>query len=132
MIKPTTSPNRRLKLLVAAAVLFAAGPSLAQRAAQNPAMPGMSGNSSAGSPMVQAMDKMDKGMAAAPMTGNTDQDFVAMMIPHHQGAVDMAKVELSSGKDPQLHRLAQNIIASQERQIGEMKNWQAKHPAKSR
>jgi uncharacterized protein (DUF305 family) len=81
-----------------------------------------------GSPLMQAMDKMDKAMAAAPVTGNTDQDFVAMMIPHHQGAIAMAKVELAKGKDAFLRKLARNIVTAQRQEIREMKTWQAKHP----
>src|SRR3979490_3289412 len=54
--------------------------------------------------MAQSMAKMDADMMAAPMTGNPDHDFSAMMIPHHQGAVDMAKAFLLHGKDPALRR----------------------------
>ena len=60
---------------------------------------------------------MDQGMKNAPMTGDPDHDFAAMMIPHHQGAVDMAKVELIYGKDPVLRRLAQEIVVTQEQEI---------------
>lgn len=73
-----------------------------------------------------AMTKMDQGMSV-PYTGNADRDFVAGMIPHHQGAVDMAEVELKYGKDPQLKKLARSIISSQTREIAFMKQWQAKH-----
>lgn len=67
--------------------------------------------------MGDSMTVMNKGMANAPMTGNTDHDFAAMMIPHHQGAVDMAKVELLYGRDPALKRLAQEIIVTQGSEI---------------
>jgi uncharacterized protein (DUF305 family) len=73
-----------------------------------------------------AMSNMSHGMAI-PYTGDADKDFVNGMIPHHQGAVDMAKVELKYGKDPQMRKLAQNIIASQNKEIALMKAWQAKH-----
>lgn len=73
-----------------------------------------------------AMTKMDQGMSVR-YTGNADRDFVAGMIPHHQGAVDMARVELKYGKDPALKKLARNIISSQEEQITFMRQWQAKH-----
>jgi YVTN family beta-propeller protein len=71
--------------------------------------------------MMQAMVKMDRDMAAAPMTGNADHDFVAMMIPHHQGAVDMAKAYLPTAKDPVLNRLAQEIMVTQTQEIALMR-----------
>jgi len=71
--------------------------------------------------MMQSMAKMDKGMMAAPMTGDPDHDFAAMMIPHHQGAVDMAKAVLLHGKDPVLRRLAQEIIVTQQQEIEVMR-----------
>jgi uncharacterized protein (DUF305 family) len=67
--------------------------------------------------MNEAMTLMDQGMKNAPMTGDPDHDFAAMMIPHHQGAVDMAKAELIYGKDPVLRRLAQEIVVTQEQEI---------------
>jgi uncharacterized protein (DUF305 family) len=67
--------------------------------------------------MNDAMAVMDQGMESAPMTGDPDHDFAAMMIPHHQGAVDMARAELLYGKDPVLRRLAQEIIVTQEQEI---------------
>lgn len=73
-----------------------------------------------------AMSKMSQGMAVT-YTGDADKDFVNGMIPHHQGAVDMAQVELKYGKDPQMRKLAQNVIASQNKEIALMKAWQAKH-----
>lgn len=56
-------------------------------------------------------------------SGNADVDFVKGMIAHHQGAVDMAKVQLEYGKDPEMRKLAENIISSQEVEIKEMKEW---------
>lgn len=67
-----------------------------------------------------AMSKMTKGMAVKP-SGNVDADFTAMMIPHHQGAVDMAKAELHYGHNSKLRRIARNIIDGQQRQIDAMK-----------
>ena len=67
--------------------------------------------------MMQAMDRMNSGMAAARPMGDPDRDFAAMMIPHHQGAIDMAKVELIYGRDPVLLRLAQGIIVEQQQEI---------------
>jgi uncharacterized protein (DUF305 family) len=66
--------------------------------------------------MAQAMERMHKDMAIAP-SGDPDRDFAAMMIPHHQGAVDMAKVELQFGKNPVLRRLAEGIIVEQLQEI---------------
>jgi len=80
--------------------------------------------------MMESMDKMNKAMSSAPMTGDADHDFVVMMLPHHQGAVDMAKFELAHGKDPALQKLAREIVAAQDKEIAFMKGWLAKHPAK--
>jgi uncharacterized protein (DUF305 family) len=66
--------------------------------------------------MAGAMRRMDKGMMIRP-SGNVDRDFAAMMIPHHQGAIDMAKAELQFGHDPVLRRLAQGIIVEQQQEI---------------
>ena len=67
-----------------------------------------------------AMTKMMDGMAAKP-TGAIDRDFVAMMIPHHQGAIDMAVIELRYGRNEQLRRIAQEIIVDQMQEIAAMK-----------
>jgi uncharacterized protein (DUF305 family) len=76
------------------------------------------------------MAKMQYDMGHAPVTGDADKDFVAMMIPHHQGAVDMARAELRYGKDAQIRKLARGIVAAQIREIAQMKEWQAKNAAK--
>lgn len=103
-------------------------------AQQDRSMPGMSGDKmqsagNAGRDMMAGTEKMDRDMAAAPMTGDPDHDFVAMMIPHHQGAVDMAEAELRYGKDPAIRRLATDIVAAQKQEIALMRRWQAAHPA---
>jgi uncharacterized protein (DUF305 family) len=69
--------------------------------------------------------KMHEAMDIA-YTGNADRDFVASMIPHHQGAIDMAKVVLAFGKDPEVKKLAEDIIKAQEQEIAWMKSWLAK------
>lgn len=73
--------------------------------------------------MADAMNVMHKGMHSAPYTGDSDRDFVTMMIPHHQGAIDMAKALLLYGKDPQMRRLAQEIITEQQSEIQLMQLW---------
>jgi uncharacterized protein (DUF305 family) len=69
--------------------------------------------------------KMHKAMDIA-FTGNADADFVKGMIPHHEGAVDMAKTVLAFGKDPEVRALAEAIIKAQETEIAQMKAWLAK------
>jgi uncharacterized protein (DUF305 family) len=69
----------------------------------------------------QSMAIMSRDMMATPMTGDPDRDFATMMIPHHQGAIDMAKVELLYGKDAVLRRLAQEIIVTQKSEIDLMR-----------
>lgn len=69
--------------------------------------------------MAGAMQRMHQAMAV-PSTGDPDRDFAAMMIPHHQGAIDMAEAELRFGKDERLRRLAQGIIVEQRQEISVM------------
>ena len=76
--------------------------------------------------MEASMKRMDREMAAAPMNGNVDHDFAAMMIPHHQGAIEMAKAELIYGKDPVMRRLAQEILVDQQSEIDAMQLWLGK------
>ena len=68
------------------------------------------------------MSKMHKDMMIKP-TGNVDVDFVKGMIPHHQGAIDMAKIVLKHGKDPAIRKLATDVIKAQESEIKMMQNW---------
>ena len=67
-----------------------------------------------------AMDKMMTGMDIRP-SGDVDQDFAAMMIPHHQGAIDMAVAELRYGRNERLRRIAQEIIVEQQQEIAAMR-----------
>ena len=94
-----------LKTALAAAALFS-GTALAQTSDFTTAMAG-------------AMQRMHQAMAV-PSTGDPDRDFAAMMIPHHQGAIDMAQAELRFGKDERLRRLAQGIIVEQRQEIAVM------------
>ena len=79
-----------------------------------------------------AMAVMNDGMARAPMTGDADHDFASMMVPHHQGAVDMAKAELLYGTNPVLRRLAQEIIITQGQEIQVMQLELKKIPASAK
>lgn len=102
---------------LALAALVIAGSALAQEATHGHGMGGLHG----------AMEAMEQQMAQVPVTGDPDVDFATMMIPHHQGAIDMARAELANGKDAELRRLAEEIIAAQEREIAFLRAWLAKH-----
>ncbi|MCY1664557.1 CopM family metallochaperone [Rhizobium sp. SL86] len=86
--------------------------------------------SAAASPSTQEFEaanaKMHTDMAIA-YSGNPDVDFVRSMIPHHQGAIDMAKIQLEHGKDPEIRKLAEEVIRAQEGEIAMMRAWLAKH-----
>jgi uncharacterized protein (DUF305 family) len=75
-----------------------------------------------------AMTKMMADMKVAP-TGDVDSDFVAMMIPHHQGAIDMARAQLRYGTNEQVRRIAQEIIVTQQEEIAAMRLAVARSPA---
>jgi uncharacterized protein (DUF305 family) len=77
------------------------------------------------------MDRMHAEMNAMQVTGDVDRDFVALMVPHHQSAVDMARIYLESGTDPELRRLAQQIVTSQETEIAHMRAQVPDTPATS-
>ena len=114
-------------------LVLAAGAAPAGRA-QQPAPAAMDHRGAMAGPagggeMMRSMEKMNRDMAGAPMTGDADRDFVAMMMPHHQGAIDMARIYLRDGKDPVIRKMAQAIIADQEREIRAFKAWQGRAPA---
>ena len=126
------APRRYLPYLalasVAAIAMIAAGPHIAH--AQHSAV--MRTSAAASSPRRlaseapflaennMAMNKMMAGMGVAP-TGDADFDFAAMMIPHHQGAIDMALAELRYGKNEKLRRIAQEIVVDQQQEIVAMR-----------
>lgn len=85
----------------------------------------MSGASQA---YMDAMTKMDADMKAMAMTGKPGADFMLMMIPHHQAAIEMANAYLASGEsDPDIVRLSNEIIAAQEKEIAFMRDWLKKN-----
>jgi uncharacterized protein (DUF305 family) len=112
-------------------VVLLAGPSPATAQQTGSMSMSMPAASPADAAFAHGMKEMQRQMADAPTTGNADQDFVAMMIPHHEGAIDMAEDELKYGHDPFLRRLARDIITAQRHEIANMKAWQTRHPAQS-
>ena len=83
-----------------------------------------------GALMDDAMAVMDAGMRQAPMNGVPEHDFVTMMMPHHQGAIDMAKAVLLTTSDPGIRNLALGIIAEQQVEIDVMQAWLRQHRSK--
>ena len=119
----------------ASALALSAAPLAAQTAApaadahaDHAAAPAAAGAVPAGpdAAYAAAMEKMHQAMMIA-YTGNADVDFVRGMIPHHQGAIDMAKIELEYGTDPEMKKLAEAVIAAQEKEIAEMQAWLEKN-----
>jgi uncharacterized protein (DUF305 family) len=73
--------------------------------------------------MMATMEKMHVVLASIESSGNSDADFVRLMLPHHQAAIDMAKTQLLYGTDPQMRRLAQEVITDQQSEIELMQLW---------
>ncbi|WP_435631080.1 CopM family metallochaperone [Carnimonas bestiolae] len=121
---------RLITLCLASAAVSWAAPALAADDSSHHAMESAqmssqaSGNTSAPSSQAyeDASQKMHRSMSM-DYSGNADVDFVRGMIAHHQGAIDMAKVELKYGKDNEMRRLAERIINAQQGEIKLMKRW---------
>ena len=115
----------RLALVLVAALL--ALPAAAQQSHQGHGAPATRGVQEAASTREfrAANDRMHRDMAIR-FTGNADRDFAAGMIPHHQGAIDMANVLLRHGTDPEMRALAQNIIRAQEAEIAQLRAFLAR------
>ena len=89
-------------------------------------MAGMPAMSPGGGDMRGSMMGMMKNMESMKMTGDTDRDFAAMMKVHHQGAIDMAQMELKSGKNAKMRAMAKRIIDAQQKEIKEFDQWLGK------
>ena len=114
--------TRLTTLLASSALVITAGMALAQKEATSMESMDHSGHSMDGA-MGEMMGAMDTMMQAMPTesSGIVDADFLLMMIPHHQSAIDMARVELEQGQDEETRAMAQEIIDAQEAEIAEMR-----------
>lgn len=122
-----------ISAMVAAAAMASQGVASAQSMPGHAGMPGMAGSGAktdAKGPMKMhmAMEEMQKKMSAMTMTGKADTDFAMMMVVHHQGAIDMAKAELASGKNPEMRKTAEKVIAAQTKEIAQLEAWLKKNP----
>lgn len=107
--------------LAALALALTGGLAAAQATTDHSSMSGMDTMT----PYMAAMDTMTAAMTEMKSTGNADADFLMMMIPHHQSAIDMARVQLETGSDPASRDLAERIIAAQESEIAEIRTMLA-------
>lgn len=88
---------------------------------------GMHGGMKGNMDMKSMMKDMNDKMSSMSMSGNPDVDFAMMMRIHHQGAIDMAQAELQAGKEPQMRKMATNVIKAQKKEIAELDMFLAKH-----
>ncbi len=104
-------------------MLALSAPALAQHAGHGSHNTAAAAGESASTKAFKAAnDAMHRDMNV-PLTGDADVDFARSMIPHHQGAIDMAKIVLAYGKDPAIRKLAEDVIAAQDAEIAMMRKW---------
>src|SRR3989337_131958 len=116
-----TLAKKIVLLMMAAGMLLAVFlESIPTQAQTNHDMAAMGAQSPSTDGYKAAMDKMHADMMAIEYSGNADVDFARGMIPHHQAAIDMAKIELANGEDPEMRKLAGAVIAAQEADITQM------------
>lgn len=117
----------RLAFAAALALCLGTGSALAQHAGHGAPTSGAAANPSEPASTRayrEAMARMHKAMDI-PYTGDADRDFAAGMIPHHQGAIDMARIELEHGTDPEMRKMAEEVIAAQEQEIARLRAFLA-------
>jgi len=78
--------------------------------------------------MSKSMDDMHKKMSTMAMTGDSDIDFAMLMVAHHEGAIDMAQMEIETGKNPDMIKAAKKIVIAQKKEIAQFHDWLKKHP----
>lgn len=112
--------RRPILILLLLVVVAAAAALYLRQPDRGPAAAASAPPSGPSAEMIGAMDRMHEAAGSIAMTGDIDRDFVALMVPHHQSAVDMARVYLKHGKDAELRRLSENVITSQEAEIRQL------------
>lgn len=93
--------------------------------------PAIGAQHSAGSKALAEANASMHSAMSMEMTGDVEVDFMRAMIPHHQGAIDMAKIVIENGKDPEVRKLAEEIVKAQEAEIAFMKTWLEQHGAQA-
>jgi uncharacterized protein (DUF305 family) len=115
-----------LTVALALAVALTVAPAMAQPSqGMQHDMP----NTPASRAYMQSMETMNKAMMSQPMTGDADHDFASMMRSHHQAAVEMAKAEIQYGKNPEMKKMAEKVVADQSKEIKQLDKWLDGHPA---